>query len=106
MAFLKRQCPKCWSDRVIGFTDMGTYTLSCLNCEHHEKIQDAVQAAEAWYVEYPESQFTCPECKSNRIKEAYKTGLYFVRCECGRHETFASALAMVGSAWSFGNAGA
>ena len=42
----------------------------------------------------------CPKCKGKEIKQAYRCGYYFVRCEtCGEHATFISALAMIVSAW-------
>jgi len=51
MTLIKRQCPRCNSARVIGFTREGVYSLNCLTCGNIERIDDREQALVAWCVE-------------------------------------------------------
>ena len=52
---LKRICPKCKSQDVIGITKDGIYSLNCLRCKHVERVYDHDQALMAWHVEEVEA---------------------------------------------------
>lgn len=54
---VKRLCPECKSDRVIGFTHEGTYSMNCLTCKHVEQFSNQEDAMAAWY----------PKEKSNEV---------------------------------------
>lgn len=48
---MKLICPKCKSDRVIGYTHEGLFSLNCRTCKFIQTFDDRQLDLGEWYVE-------------------------------------------------------